>query len=38
MKLSQRIFDCEKWDYVQDRDENAAINLELAHGDKIRLA
>lgn len=36
--LSQRIFDCEKCDHIQDRDENAAINLELAPLDKIRLA
>lgn len=38
MPLSQRIFDCEKCDHIQDRDENAAINLELAPLDKIRLA
>ena len=38
MKLSQRIFDCEKCDHVQARDLNAAINLEMAHADKIRLA
>ncbi len=38
MKLSQRIFDCEKCDHVQDRDLNAATNLEFAHVDKIRLA
>jgi transposase len=38
MKLSQRIFDCEKCDHIQDRDVNASINLEMAPLDKIRLA
>lgn len=38
MPLSQRVFNCEKCDHVQDRDVNAAINLELAPLEKIRLA
>lgn len=38
MKLSQRIFDCDKCDHIQDRDVNASINLEMAPLDKIRLA
>jgi hypothetical protein len=30
MTLKDRVFDCKKCGHVQDRDENAAINLECA--------
>jgi putative transposase len=40
MSLSDRIFDCQNpsCDNVQDRDENAAINLENAPVEKVRSA
>lgn len=38
MKLSDRVFDCQKCRHSQDRDENASINLENAPEDKVRLA
>lgn len=38
MKLSDRVFHCEKCGHIQDRDENAAVNLECAPEDKVRLA
>ncbi len=40
MKLSDRVFRCqnEKCGHIQDRDENASINLENAPQDKVRLA
>ncbi|MFB2978635.1 RNA-guided endonuclease InsQ/TnpB family protein [Microseira sp. BLCC-F43] len=38
MKLSDRVFDCQKCDNVMDRDLNAAINLANAPKEKVRLA
>jgi putative transposase len=40
MKLSQRVFQCQnpQCGHIQDRDENAAVNLEFAPDDKVRLA
>lgn len=40
MKLSERVFVCQNPDCgnIQDRDENAAINLECAPPEKVRLA
>jgi len=40
MKLSDRVFECQNLEcgHIQDRDENASINLEKAPDDKIRLA
>ena len=40
MKLSDRIFQCQNpvCEYVEDRDQNAAVNLLNAPEDKIRLA
>lgn len=40
MKLSDRVFECQNLEcgHIQDRDENASINLENAPDDKIRLA
>ncbi|MEG4292288.1 transposase [Microcoleus sp. C2C3] len=40
MKLSDRVFVCQNPDCgnIQDRDENAAINLECAPQEKVRLA
>ncbi|MFB2978143.1 RNA-guided endonuclease InsQ/TnpB family protein [Microseira sp. BLCC-F43] len=38
MKLSDRLFRCPDCGHVQCRDENAAINLERAPKDKVRLA
>lgn len=38
MKLSDRVFNCQKCKHSQDRDENAAINLENAPSDQVRLA
>ena len=40
MKLSERVFRCQnpQCGHIQDRDENAAINLENAPIDQIRLA
>lgn len=38
MKLSDRIFNCQNCRHSQDRDENAATNLENAPPDKVRLA
>lgn len=38
MKLSERVFNCESCNHLQDRDENAAINLKNAPSDKVRLA
>ncbi|MBW4594499.1 MAG: transposase [Brasilonema angustatum HA4187-MV1] len=40
MKLSERVFQCQnpQCGHIQDRDENAAANLEFAPDDKVRLA
>jgi putative transposase len=38
MKLSDRVFDCQKCDNVMDRDLNASINLENAPTEKVRSA
>jgi putative transposase len=40
MKLSDRLFQCSQpqCGHIQDRDENAAVNLERAPEDKVRLA
>ncbi|MGH8002936.1 MAG: RNA-guided endonuclease InsQ/TnpB family protein [Brasilonema sp.] len=40
MKLSDRVFQCQnsQCGHIQDRDENAAVNLEFAPLDKVRLA
>ena len=40
MKLSDRVFQCQNpaCEYVEDRDQNAAVNLLNAPEDKIRLA
>lgn len=38
MKLSDRIFNCQKCGHSQDRDANAATNLKNAPLDKVRLA
>lgn len=40
MKLSDRVFQCQnpQCAHIQDRDQNAAVNLEYAPEDKIRLA
>ena len=40
MKLSDRVFQCQnpQCGHIQDRDENAAVNLERAPEDKVRLA
>lgn len=40
MKLSERVFQCQNpvCEYVEDRDQNAAVNLLNAPEDKIRLA
>jgi putative transposase len=38
MKLSDRVFNCQKCKHCQDRDENASINLENAPSDRVRLA
>ncbi|XWK90703.1 MAG: transposase [Phormidium sp.] len=38
MKLSDRVFDCQKCDNVMDRDLNASINLENAPEEKVRSA
>lgn len=38
MKLSDRVFNCQKCKHSQDRDENASLNLENAPPDKVRLA
>nr|WP_201280568.1 RNA-guided endonuclease TnpB family protein [Hassalia byssoidea] len=38
MKLSERVFKCSKCGVSQDRDANAAINLERAPDSKVRLA
>lgn len=40
MKLSDRVFQCQnsQCGHIQDRDENAAVNLEYAPEDKVRLA
>ncbi|GET36791.1 RNA-guided endonuclease InsQ/TnpB family protein [Microseira wollei] len=38
MKLSERVFRCSCCGHVQDRDLNAAINLEHAPNDQVRLA
>ncbi|WP_445305184.1 MULTISPECIES: zinc ribbon domain-containing protein [unclassified Microcoleus] len=39
-KLSERVFLCQNPDcgHILDRDENAAINLECAPNEKVRLA
>lgn len=40
MTLSERVFRCQnpQCGHIQDRDENAAVNLECAPSDKVRLA
>lgn len=40
MKLSERVFQCQNpvCNHIQDRDENAAVNLENAPANKVRLA
>lgn len=38
MKLSERVFNCQNCGHSQCRDQNAAINLENAPTDKVRLA
>ncbi len=38
MKLSDRVFNCQKCRHYQDRDENASINLENAPPHRVRLA
>ncbi|MCL6751551.1 transposase [Nostoc sp. CCCryo 231-06] len=38
MGLSERVYNCGGCGNIQDRDQNAAINLRDAHEDKIRLA
>ncbi|MBN3924929.1 RNA-guided endonuclease TnpB family protein [Nostoc sp. NMS4] len=38
MKLSDRVFSCQKCNHTLDRDENAAINLKNAPSKKVRLA
>ncbi|MCL1471743.1 RNA-guided endonuclease InsQ/TnpB family protein [Argonema antarcticum] len=38
MKLSERVFRCQKCNHVQDRDENASVNLENAPDNVVRLA
>ncbi|WP_442940390.1 zinc ribbon domain-containing protein [Nostoc sp.] len=38
MGLSERVYNCGGCGNVQDRDENASINLRDASFDKIRLA
>jgi putative transposase len=40
MNLSDRVFQCHnsQCGHLQDRDENAAINLERAPSDQVRLA
>ena len=38
MKLSDRVFDCQKCDNVMDRDLNASVNLENAPEEKVRSA
>ena len=38
MKLSERVFNCQKCRHSQDRDVNASINLEKAPENKVRLA
>ena len=38
MKLSDRVFDCQKCDNVMDRDLNASLNLENAPEEKVRSA
>ncbi|MFB2837192.1 RNA-guided endonuclease InsQ/TnpB family protein [Floridanema evergladense] len=38
MKLSDRVFDCQKCDNVMDRDLNASTNLENAPEEKVRSA
>lgn len=38
MNLSDRVFHCQRCVHVQDRDENAAVNLECAPVNKVRLA
>jgi transposase len=36
--IIDRVFNCQECGHSQDRDENAAINLENAPEDKVRLA
>ena len=40
MKLSDRVFECQNQacGHIQDRDENASINLEYAPVERVRLA
>jgi putative transposase len=38
MKLSDRVFNCQKCGHSQDRDANASINLENAPSDRVRSA
>jgi hypothetical protein len=38
MKLKDRVFNCGSCGHKQDRDKNAATNLENAPNDRVRLA
>lgn len=38
MPLSERVYRCNSCGHIQDRDENAAINLEKAPNNKVRAA
>jgi putative transposase len=38
MPLSERVYRCQSCGHVQDRDENASINLENAPSDRVRRA
>lgn len=38
MKLSDRIFNCQKYAHVDCRDRNAAVNLQNAPDDTVRQA
>jgi putative transposase len=38
MKLSERVYNCMACGHVQDRDMNAAINLQNAPPERVRLA
>jgi putative transposase len=38
IKLSERVFNCQKCGHSQDRDANASVNLENAPSDRVRSA
>ncbi|MHC5675097.1 RNA-guided endonuclease InsQ/TnpB family protein [Nostoc sp.] len=38
MTLSERVYNCGRCEHIQDRDENASVNLMNAPIDKVRLA